>query len=67
MDGFDSDLVERLEFVRGEITLVGDWLHARRKFDEAINAFPMHFKGEIKVRFGLGNELFLRDCRDKTL
>lgn len=43
-----------------KIRLVGDWVHVRRKFDEAINAFPKDFKGEIKVRAGLNmiNELF---------
>jgi transposase len=43
-----------------KIRLVGDWVHVRRKFDEAIKALPEDFKGEIKVKAGLEmiNELF---------
>ena len=42
------------------ITLVGDWAHVRRKFDEAIKAVPKEFKGEIKAEkgFQLINDLF---------
>jgi len=45
------------------IILVGDWVHTRRKFDEAIKAFPKDFKGEIKIKagFDLINELFRID------
>jgi hypothetical protein len=38
-------------------------VHARRKYDEAIKAFPKDFKGEIKIKVGLDmiNELFRID------
>jgi hypothetical protein len=61
-----TDGLEVYETLAGKmpsIILVGDWAHARRKYDEAIKAFPADFKGEIKVRFGfdLINELFRID------
>ena len=42
------------------ITLVGDWAHVRRKFDEAVKAVPKDFKREIKAEKGLQliNDLF---------
>ena len=42
------------------ITLVGDWAHVRRKFDEAVKAVAEDFSGEIKASTGLRliNELF---------
>lgn len=38
---------------RPHVTLVGDWAHVRRKFDEAIKALPADFKGEVKAQVGL--------------
>ncbi len=57
-DGFSA--YETLAAKMPKIRLVGDWVHARRKFDEAVKAFPKDFKGEIKVAAGLKiiNELF---------
>ena len=49
-----------------KIILVADWVHVRRKFDEAIKALPKDFKGEIKVMgaFKLINELFRIERED---
>ena len=60
-DGFEA--YETLAAKMPSIILVGDWAHVRRKFDEAIKAFPQDFKGEIKVKtgFDLINELFRID------
>jgi transposase len=57
-DGYSA--YETLAAVHPKIRLVGDWVHTRRKFDEAIKAFGKDFKGEIKVKAGLAmiNELF---------
>ena len=43
-----------------KLTLVGDWVHVRRKFDEAIKALPDDFKGvpKAKVALDMINELF---------
>jgi transposase len=49
-DGYEA--YETLAAKMPKIKLVGDWVHARRKFDEAIKAFPKDFKGEIKVKAG---------------
>lgn len=57
-DGYEA--YETLAAKMPKITLVGDWVHTRRKFDEAIKALPKDFKGEIKIKAGLDmiNELF---------
>lgn len=57
-DGYEA--YETLAGKMPKITLVGDWVHVRRKFDEAIKAFPKDFKGEIKIKTGFDiiNELF---------
>jgi len=57
-DGYEA--YETLAAKMPKIRLVGDWVHVRRKFDEAIKALPKDFKGEIKVKPGLDmiNELF---------
>ena len=48
------------------ITLVGDWAHVRRKFDDAIKAVAKDFKGEIKAKagFDLINDLFRIERED---
>ena len=48
------------------LTLVGDWAHVRRKFDEAVKAVAKDFKGEVKAKVGLRliNELFRIDRED---
>jgi transposase len=60
-DGYEA--YETLAAKCPKIILVGDWVHARRKFDEAIKAFPKDFKGEIKIKtgFDLINEIFRID------
>jgi hypothetical protein len=57
-DGYEA--YETLAAKNKKITLVGDWVHVRRRFDEAIKAVPVAFKGEIKAKKGLDliNELF---------
>jgi transposase len=57
-DGYAA--YETLAAKMPKIRLVGDWVHARRKFDEAIKAFSKDFKGEIKIKAGFQmiNELF---------
>jgi transposase len=57
-DGYEA--YETLAAKMPNITLVGDWAHVRRKFDEAIKAVAKDCKGEIKakVAFDLINELF---------
>jgi transposase len=73
LDGFSGYLhtdgyvaYETLAAAMPGITLVGDWAHVRRKFDEAIKAAPEDFKGEIKAKvgFGLINELFRIERED---
>ena len=48
------------------ITLVADWAHVRRKFDEAVKAVPEDSKGEIKAKVGLKliNDLFRIERED---
>ena len=48
------------------ITLVADWAHVRRKFDEAVKAVPEDTKGEIKAKVGLKliNDLFRIERED---
>ena len=57
-DGYEA--YETLSGKMEGLTLVGDWAHARRKFDEAVKAAPKGFKGEIKAQRGLDliNEIF---------
>ncbi len=57
-DGYES--YETLASKMPTITLVGDWVHVRRKFDEAVKAVAKDFKGEVKARVALEliNELF---------
>jgi len=57
-DGYEA--YETLADKMPGITLVGDWAHVRRKFDEAVKAVAKDFKGEIKAKYGLDliNELF---------
>jgi transposase len=73
LDGFTGYLhtdgyaaYETLAATMPGLTLVGDWAHVRRKFDEAIKAAPEDFKGEIKAKvgFGLINELFRIERED---
>jgi transposase len=63
-DGYEA--YETLAKAMPGLTLVGDWAHVRRKFDEAIKAVPEDFKGEIKakVAFELINELFRIERED---
>ncbi len=63
-DGYEA--YETLAAKVKGITLVGDWAHVRRKFDEAVKAVGKEFKGEIKARVGLEliNELFRIDRED---
>lgn len=60
-DGYEA--YETLAAKMPKVILVGDWVHTRRKFDEAIKAFPKDFKGEIKIKVGFDmiNELFRID------
>jgi transposase len=57
-DGYEA--YETFAAKRPKITLLGDWVHVRRKFDEAVKALPDDFKGESKAKVGLAliNELF---------
>jgi transposase len=43
-----------------DLKLIGDWVHARRKFHDVIKALPKDFKGEVKAKAALDliNELF---------
>lgn len=63
-DGYEA--YETLAKAMPAIKLVGDWVHARRKFDEAIKAVPEGFKGEVKAKAGLAliNELFRIERED---
>jgi transposase len=63
-DGYSA--YETLAAEMPGITLVGDWAHVRRKFDEAIKAVALDFKGEIKAKVGfeLINELFRIERED---
>lgn len=63
-DGYEA--YETLAAKSEGITLVGDWVHVRRKFDEAVKAVPKGFKGEIKAQIGLDfiNELFRIERED---
>lgn len=63
-DGYEA--YETLAQKMPGITLVGDWAHVRRKFDEAIKAVPKDSKGEIKAQIGfdLINELFRIERKD---
>lgn len=73
LDGFTGFLhtdgyiaYETLAAAMPAISLVGDWAHVRRKFDEAIKAVAEDFKGEIKAKaaFQLINELFRIERED---
>jgi transposase len=57
-DGYEA--YETLAAKMPLIILVGDWVHARRKFDEAIKAHPSDSKDEIKAKVGMAliNQLF---------
>ncbi len=47
-----------------EITVVGCWAHARRKFDEAVRSLP---KGKAKGQFRIsGIDLLQSSFRDRT-
>ena len=64
-----TDGYEAYETLAGKmpgITLVGDWAHVRRKFDEAVKAVAEDFKGEIKAKVGLRliNDLFRIERED---
>ena len=63
-DGYES--YETLVKIKLGITLVGDWVHVRRKFDEAIKSVPKEFKGDIKakVAFDMINELFRIESKE---
>jgi hypothetical protein len=63
-DGYEA--YETLATKMPGVTLVGDWAHVRRKFDEAVKAIAKDFKGEIKAKVGLEliNELFRIDRED---
>ncbi|MBV9955222.1 MAG: IS66 family transposase [Pseudolabrys sp.] len=63
-DGYEA--YETLAAKMPAITLVGDWAHVRRKFDEAIKAVAEDFKGEIKAKAGfeLINALFRIERED---
>lgn len=55
-----------------DVTLVGCWAHARRKYDEALKAAPPEAKGNLETVAGQGlaycNQVFAieRDLRDAT-
>ena len=63
-DGYEA--YETLAKKMPGITLVGDWAHVRRKFDDAVKAVDKNFKGEIKAKFGLQliNEIFRIERED---
>jgi transposase len=63
-DGYEA--YETLAAKMPSITLVGDWAHVRRKFDEAVKAVAEEHKGEIKAKVGLRliNELFRIERED---
>lgn len=63
-DGYEA--YEALAAKMPGITLVGDWAHVRRKFDEAVKAVAAEHIGEIKAKTGLRliNELFRIERED---
>lgn len=67
-DGYEA--YETLAVKCPGITLVGDWVHVRRRFDEAIKAQPDPKSDLIKAKkaFDLINELFAieREIEDST-
>ena len=57
-DGYD--VYETLADKMPDLKLIGDWVHARRKFHDVIKALPKDFKGEVKAKTALNliDELF---------
>jgi transposase len=68
-DGYE--VYETLAEKMPGIKLIGDWVHARRKFHDVIKALPKDFKGEVKAQVALDliDELFRieRDMDEITL
>jgi len=57
-DGYQ--VYETLADKMPDLKLIGDWVHARRKFHDVIKALPKDFKGKVKAKAALDliNELF---------
>lgn len=57
-DGYQ--VYETLAEKMPDLKLIGDWVHARRKFHDVIKALPKDFKGEVKAKTALDliDELF---------